>query len=77
MELPQEFHEYRFDWLPDRVEFFFDGMLMLTNNQSIPDAAGTLALGHFEDDGLFSFTSARRCHDSRVREGLLQYNDSW
>lgn len=51
LKFPEEFHEYRFDWLPDRVDFYVDGLLMLTESQCVPNTLGTLALRHFEDNG--------------------------
>lgn len=48
---PDEFHEYRFDWLPDRIEFYLDGKWMLTETEAIPDSPGTLSLRHYVEDG--------------------------
>jgi beta-glucanase (GH16 family) len=32
----QLFHEYRFDWLPDRVQFFVDGKFLYEMTENIP-----------------------------------------
>lgn len=37
--------------MPDRVDFYLDGGLILTQTDSIPDTFGTLALKHFVDNG--------------------------
>jgi hypothetical protein len=51
VECPQEFHEYRFDLLPGRIDFFFDSIPAGTTCESIPDSAGTLELVHRVDNG--------------------------
>ncbi len=42
-----EFHEFRFDWYADRVEFYVDGEIIQVNRHFVPDvrADGTLAFG--------------------------------
>jgi hypothetical protein len=51
VECPQEFHEYRIDLLPGRIDFFFDSISVGTTYESIPDSAGTLELIHRVDNG--------------------------
>lgn len=45
------YHEYRFDWTPERIVFFADGHLLQefenTFNGNAPDAPGTLMLNHW------------------------------
>jgi len=48
---PEEFHEVRFDWMPDRVDFYVDGHLVVTERESVPDAAGSLSLKHYVENG--------------------------
>lgn len=43
------FHEYRYDWLPDRVEFYLDGQLLRTMFTSLPDGPGKLMLNHWSN----------------------------
>lgn len=45
----EEYHEYRFDWLPDRVDFYVDGMPMRSMRDSIPDAPGHLMVNHWSN----------------------------
>lgn len=39
------YHELRFDWHNDRVEFYIDGILMQTNTENIPDIPGPFVFG--------------------------------
>ncbi|KAL9073279.1 MAG: hypothetical protein Q9157_004810 [Trypethelium eluteriae] len=43
------FHEYRFDWLPDRVSFYADGSWLTDMNVSVPDSPGSLFLNHWSN----------------------------
>ena len=45
-----QFHEFRFDWHSDRVEYYIDGVLLRTHvngkkGKSIPDIAGYFTMG--------------------------------
>ncbi len=40
-----EFHEFRWDWHSDRVEFYLDGLFIRSNTTDIPDLPGKLTLG--------------------------------
>lgn len=44
-----DFHEYRFDWSPDAVQFYADGVLLKTMNKSIPDSPGHITLSHWSN----------------------------
>ncbi|KAK4630891.1 hypothetical protein CLAFUW4_03849 [Fulvia fulva] len=47
---PQEgYHEYRFDWLPDRVDFYADGVLLRTMRDNVPNKAGKTHLSHWSN----------------------------
>lgn len=39
------FHEFRFDWFADRVEFFLDGEKVQTNTHFVPDIPGRWTIG--------------------------------
>jgi len=41
------FHEYRFDWHADRIEFFVDGSPVKTINVNVPSVPGRLMLNHW------------------------------
>jgi hypothetical protein len=43
------FHEYRFDWLPDRVVFYIDSNPVNTMVHNIPSDAGRLFLNHWSN----------------------------
>ena len=43
------FHEYRFDWSPDAVKFYADGILLQTMNKSIPTSPGHITLSHWSN----------------------------
>lgn len=49
VDLPQGFHEYRFDWMPDRIDFYLDGSLAWTTTENIPSAEGRLMLNHLSN----------------------------
>lgn len=48
-DFPQGFHEYRFDWMPDHVDFYVDSLLVWTTTKNIPDSPGHLMLSHWSD----------------------------
>jgi hypothetical protein len=39
------FHEFRFDWYANRVEFFVDGIQVQVNNHFVPDVPGRWTIG--------------------------------
>ena len=41
------FHEYRFDWSRDAVEFYADGVLLDTMTEAIPTSPGHITLSHW------------------------------
>jgi hypothetical protein len=41
------FHEYRFDWHPDRVEYFVDGKPMAALAKQVPDMETKIMLNHW------------------------------
>jgi hypothetical protein len=49
IKFAQEFHEYRFDWMPDRIQFYVDGLLAWTTTENIPDSPGHLMLSHWSN----------------------------
>lgn len=52
-ELPYDpsdaFHEYRFDWAPDSVSFYADGVLLETMDKAVPKSAGHITLSHWSN----------------------------
>ena len=43
------FHEYRFDWLPDRIDYYIDGWHALTFTDNIPSSPGAIHFSHWSD----------------------------
>ncbi|KKY27042.1 putative galactosyl transferase [Diplodia seriata] len=43
------FHEYRFDWLPDRVSFYADGNWLWDMVDNVPNSGGHLVLNHWSN----------------------------
>ena len=43
------FHEYRFDWVPDKVSFYADGKWLADMTYSIPSVAGSIFLNHWSN----------------------------
>ena len=41
------FHEYRFDWSPDSVGFYADGVLLDIMTRAVPTAPGHITLSHW------------------------------
>lgn len=39
-DLTSELHEYRLDWLPDRTDFYLDGVKQATLTENVPSTAG-------------------------------------
>ncbi|KAF2111485.1 concanavalin A-like lectin/glucanase domain-containing protein [Lophiotrema nucula] len=50
-----KFHEYRFDWSPERVAFYVDGKLVQEMTENVPTSAGKLFMNHWSNgDPLWS-----------------------
>ncbi|KAJ4299687.1 hypothetical protein N0V90_004933 [Kalmusia sp. IMI 367209] len=45
----ERFHEYRFDWSPDRVIFYVDGQIMHEMTQGIPTSSGHMFMNHWSN----------------------------
>jgi hypothetical protein len=43
------FHDYRFDWTPDRISFYADGRWLRDMTQSTPDGPGRLFVNHWSN----------------------------
>jgi beta-glucanase (GH16 family) len=51
----EEFHEYRFDWTPEKVSFYVDGKWIYEMTENIPTEGGRLFLNHWSNgDPLWS-----------------------
>ncbi|KAF1943769.1 concanavalin A-like lectin/glucanase [Clathrospora elynae] len=45
----EKFHEYRFDWLTDRVSFYVDGVFLYDMTEKIPVEGGSIFLNHWSN----------------------------
>ncbi|KAJ2955474.1 hypothetical protein NQZ79_g8530 [Umbelopsis isabellina] len=45
----QEFHEYRFDWMPNQAIFYIDGQQVNNLYTNIPSTPGRIMLNHWTD----------------------------
>lgn len=45
----QAFHEYRFDWTPDKVSFLADGQWLMDMTANVPTSPGYLVLNHWSN----------------------------
>ncbi|KAF2165045.1 glycoside hydrolase family 16 protein [Zasmidium cellare ATCC 36951] len=43
------YHEYRFDWLPDRVDFYADSKWMSTIRTNVPKSPGAIHVSHWSN----------------------------
>lgn len=51
----EKFHEYRFDWMPGRVQFYVDGKFLWQMTTNVPAEGGRLILNHWSNgDPLWS-----------------------
>lgn len=48
-KLDEGYHDYRFDWMPDRVDFYIDGMLARRYTEDVPSSPGHLMLSHWSN----------------------------
>jgi beta-glucanase (GH16 family) len=44
-----QFHEYRFDWTPDRVAFYVDGRILHEIKQMVPTMGGRMFMNHWSN----------------------------
>jgi beta-glucanase (GH16 family) len=49
MLLSEGFHEYRWDWYPDFVQFFLDGLPIANFSENVPVDSGHLMLSHWSN----------------------------
>ncbi|KAI7881723.1 concanavalin A-like lectin/glucanase domain-containing protein [Mucor mucedo] len=49
----EDFHEYRFDWLPNSVKFYIDGSFVREMTTNVPDSPGRILLNHWTDGNPF------------------------
>ncbi len=49
-----QFHDYRIDWLPNRMDYYVDGQLVRTATQNIPDDPMTLRFNVWAPDSDFT-----------------------
>ncbi|KAI9483227.1 MAG: concanavalin A-like lectin/glucanase domain-containing protein [Benjaminiella poitrasii] len=45
----EDYHEYRFDWLPGSVKFYIDNIFVREMTTNVPNAPGRIILNHWTD----------------------------
>jgi hypothetical protein len=65
------FHEYRFDWMTDRIDFYVDGLPAWTTTKNIPDSPGHLILSHWSNGGA-SWTGGPPMEDAVMTVGYVK-----
>ncbi|TKA52635.1 hypothetical protein B0A49_12295 [Cryomyces minteri] len=82
----KEYHEYRFDWLADRVSFYADGQWLADMSASIPNSPGHLVLNHWsngdkywsagppQSDAVLTVSYVKAYFNSSTPARQLQYN---
>ncbi|CAO3663415.1 hypothetical protein CU097_010881 [Rhizopus azygosporus] len=45
----QEYHEYRFDWMPGLVKFYIDGLFIRDMTINVPETPGRIMINHWTD----------------------------
>ncbi|CAO0801231.1 unnamed protein product [Mucor circinelloides] len=73
----EDYHEYRFDWLPDSVKFYIDGTFVREMTTNIPDSPGRILLNHWTDGNpYFSGGPPTENADLKVSHLNLFFNSS-
>jgi beta-glucanase (GH16 family) len=73
----QDFHEYRFDWLPGSVKFYIDNIFVREMTTNIPDSPGRVLLNHWTDGNpLFSGGPPNQNSDLSISHLNLFFNSS-
>ncbi|SMQ54522.1 unnamed protein product [Zymoseptoria tritici ST99CH_3D7] len=44
-----DYNEFRFDWLPDRIDFYANGERLSTVTDNVPDSPGSLRISHWSN----------------------------
>lgn len=66
----EDYHEYRFDWLPGVVKFYIDGQMVREMTTNVPDAPGRILLNHWTD-GNPNFSGGPPTEDSKLKVSQL------
>ncbi|KAF1801214.1 concanavalin A-like lectin/glucanase domain-containing protein [Mucor lusitanicus] len=73
----EDYHEYRFDWLPNSVKFYIDGTFVREMTTNIPDSPGRILLNHWTDGNpYFSGGPPTENADLKVSHLNLFFNSS-
>jgi hypothetical protein len=48
-----DYNEYRFDWLPDRIDYYINGKFAWSETQNVPSAAGRIHISHWSNGNPF------------------------
>ena len=69
-DLTKSFGVYRFDWMPGRVDFFYNGKPLSNMTTNIPDEAGAIYLNNWSNGGFLVRISILQNHDSETTWNL-------
>lgn len=74
-DLTSSVHEYRFDWAPEGISFYFDGVLLAsyTDPAAIPSKPGMLAFNHWSNGNKY-WTRGPPTQDSKF---VITYVHAW
>jgi len=53
-DITTAFHEYRYDWLPGRTDFYIDGVRLVSLEQNVPTEPGYLMWNHWSNGNSWS-----------------------
>jgi beta-glucanase (GH16 family) len=68
-----DFHEYRFDWYPDKVLYFIDGQKVDSLTKKVPDAACTIML-NFWSANIAEWGGAAPTRDTYMYVDYMRYS---
>lgn len=73
----QDYHEYRFDWLPGSVKFYVDSVFVREMTTNVPNSPGRILLNHWTDGNpYFSGGPPTENADLRVSHLNMFFNSS-
>ncbi|KAK5162793.1 uncharacterized protein LTR77_011165 [Saxophila tyrrhenica] len=49
----EDYNEYRFDWLPGRVEYYLNGGMVWSTGENVPSSAGRVHISHWSNGNPF------------------------
>lgn len=72
----EAFHEYRFDWRPDRVDYFIDGNPAGTLTKQVPDSNAAIMLNHWSGN-IAGWGGAAPTEDMSMEVDWMMYSSDF